>query len=154
MDATIASVIIAVVGLLGAIVGWFHLQKKLEIRKLDNSIELEDVKRVNQKMTFDVEMGLIQASISVLQGDLKDFKEQIQKSVVSIQGASVDQKQILKLAGVMLKALQKFSADTEERFKWVEDKFRAVDTIHMDHDQRIKKIELGRVTVVDATKKG
>ena len=156
MDATLASVIIAAFTVLGSIIGYFHLQKKLEIRKLDNAIELEDVKKENTRLIFEAEMGLISASITVLQGDLKDFKAKIQETVVSIQNAGTDQKQILKVAGLMLKALQKFSKDTEERFTWVESKFRDVDSLHMDHEVRIKKIELGRVTVVDTSlpKKG
>ncbi len=154
MDAVLASVIIAAFTLLGSIVAYFQLAKKHETRKLDNAIELEELKKVNQKLTFDVEMGLLNSSIAVLQGDLKDFKDRIEKTVASIQGAGTDQKQILKVAGLMLKALQKFSKDTEERFKWVESKFRDVDSLHMDHEVRIKKIELGKVTVVDTTKKG
>ncbi len=154
MDATLASVIIAAFTVLGAMVGWFQLQKKLEIRKLDNAIELEEVKKQNTKLIFEAEMGLLEAHVSRLQSDLETFKKSVEASVKLINGGAKTHAQTIALGRVMLKALQKFTEDTDKRFTWVESKFRDVDSLHMQFEERLAKIELGRVTVIDTTKKG
>ncbi len=116
MIETLTPILIAFFGLLSSIVVYFQLDKRREIKKLDNAKELEELKLTNQNLLIDK----IDASLKELRVDLETFKKEIAGSIQALKNAEQRLSETQAKAQAVFQSLQDFIQSTDRRFKLVE----------------------------------
>ncbi len=151
MDSTLASVVIAALTFFGGIVAYFKLAKQHETRKaelktsvdlkrLDNDLELENVKKENMKLIFDREMGLVNGAINTLRSDLKQHSDEFKNSLGILKSIETKYAGTREQAEKVFQALKEFIRKSDNEFEWMHSKFKEIDSNQTFNEERIVKL--------------